>query len=347
MKTQNNTIALQNNSTIAITFKNLVLAITTALLLLTSCESVDDTDIDPDFIADSEILGGLEFENSIQESRANDLQTFTVDATSGGLIIGDQGTQLNFPPNGFEFMGGEPVTGPVEIQLIEVYTRADMLKKQLPTNGKQANGDITTLKSGGEFFINATQGGQQLVAAAAFELTAPTDSFDPEMTIFRAENCDRVDCEVVWEEEEDAVVNGGEVQNPDGTWTSSYVAPLTGFGWTNLDRWYSFAGPKTMVLVDVPEGFDDSNSAVYVSYDGEPTALAFFDTYDSTLEVFSEHYGQMPIGLQVHFIFVSVQDGDYVYAIQAATIVDGHTEVIGTTQVTSEAGITALINALP
>ena len=55
----------------------------------------------------------------------------------------------------------------------------------------------------------------------------------------------------------------------------------------------------------------------------------------------------MPIGLQVHFIFVSVQDGDYVYAIQAATIVDGHTEVMSTTQITSEAGITALINALP
>ena len=347
MKTQNNTIALQNNSTIANTFKKLVLGVAASLILLTSCESVDDSDLDPDFETGTEILSGLEFENSIQDDRNNDLQTFTVDATTGGIVIGDQGTQITFPANGFEFIGGEPVTGPVDIQLLEVYTRADMLKKQLPTNGKQTNGDISTIISGGEFFINATQGGQQLVPAAAFELNAPTNSFDPEMTIFRAENCDRIDCEVVWEEEEDAVVNGGEMQNPDGTWTSSYVAPLTGFGWTNLDRWYSYAGPKTMVLVDVPEGFDDSNSAVYVSYDGEPTALAYFDTYDSTLEVFSEHYGQMPIGQQVHFIFVSVQNGDYVYAIQAATIVDGHTEVIGTTQVTSEAGITALINALP
>ena len=347
MKTQNNTIALQNNSTIANTFKKLVLGAAASLILLTSCESVDDSDLDPDFETGTEILSGLEFENSIQDDRNNDLQTFTVDATTGGIVIGDQGTQITFPANGFEFIGGEPVTGPVDIQLLEVYTRADMLKKQLPTNGKQTNGDISTIISGGEFFINATQGGQQLVPAAAFELNAPTNSFDPEMTIFRAENCDRIDCEVVWEEEEDAVVNGGEMQNPDGTWTSSYVAPLTGFGWTNLDRWYSYAGPKTMVLVDVPEGFDDRNSAVYVSYDGEPTALAYFDTYDSTLEVFSEHYGQMPIGQQVHFIFVSVQNGDYVYAIQAATIVDGHTEVIGTTQVTSEAGITALINALP
>lgn len=347
MKTQNNTLAIQNYSTNANRFKTIILGAAASILLLTSCEKNDDIDLPNDVNQTVEIFGGLELENSIQNSRENDLQLFSVDGTTGGLVIGDQGTQLSFPPNAFTHLGGEPVTGPVDIELVEVYTRAEMLKKQLPTNGKQANGDIVTIISGGEFFINAKQNGQQLVPATAFDLTAPTNSFDPEMTVFRPENCDTLDCDVVWEEDEQAEVNGGEIQNADGTWTSAYNAPLTGFGWTNLDRWYSYAGPKTTILVDVPEGFDDTNSAVYVSYDGEPTALAFLDTYDASLELFSEHYGQMPIGQQVHFIFVSVQDGDYVYAIQSATIVDGHTEVIGTTQVTSEAGITALINALP
>lgn len=347
MKTQNNTLAIQKYSTNANRFKTIILGAAASLLLLTSCEKNDDIDITNTADQTAEIFGGLELENSVQSSRENDLQLFNVDGTTGGLIIGMQGTQLNFPPNAFEHLGGEPVTGPVAIELVEVYNRADMLKKRLPTNGKQNNGDISTIISGGEFFINATQNGQQLVPATAFDLTAPTDNFNPEMTVFRPENCDTLDCDVVWEEDEDANVNGGEIQNADGSWTSAYMAPLTGFGWTNLDRWYLYAGPKTTILVDVPEGFDDTNSAVYVSYDGEPTALAFLDTYDATLELFSEHYGQMPIGQQVHFIFVSVQDGDYVYAIQAATIVDGHTEVISTTQVTSEAGITALINALP
>ena len=347
MKTQNNNTAIQNNSMNANRFKTIILGAAASLLLLTSCEKNDDLDVPNNANQTAEIFGGLEFENSILNSRENDLQLFSVDATAGGLIVGEQGTNINFPPSAFEHLGGESVTGPVDIELVEIYNRAEMLKKQLPTNGKQNNGDISTIISGGEFFINATQNGQQLVPAAAFELNAPTDNFNTAMTVFRPENCETLDCEVVWVEDEDAQVMGGEVQNADGSWSSSYIAPLTGFGWTNLDRWYSYAGPKTLILVDVPAGFDDSNSAVYVSYDGEPTALAFLDTYDATLEVFSEHYGQMPIGQQVHFIFVSVQDGNYVYAIQAATIVDGHTEVIGTTQITSEAGITALINALP
>ncbi len=352
MKTTTTTFAFQNNSTIANNFKKLIITGAFSILALVSCEKNDDMDGIVQGPDDSEIIfSGLELQNSIQDSRESDIQRFSIDGVIAGIVVGVQGTQLSFPPNAFEFLDGTAVTGNVDIELVEVYDKADMLKKKLPTNGKQPNGDVVTIISGGEFFVNATQNGTQLRPAEAFELTAPVDiaaGFNPEMTVFVPENdCEELDCDVVWEEDEDAEVRGGEIQNADGTWTSAYIAPLTGFGWTNLDRWWSYAGPKTMVYVDVPEGFNETNSAVYVSYDGEPNALALFDTYDTALEQFTEHYGQMPIGRQVHFIFVSVQDGDYVYAIQAATIVDGHTEIIGSTQITSEAGLTILIDALP
>lgn len=348
MKTNVKTIALLNNSKNAITTLKNVFFTLIALLFLASCETNDDIDTDPDVVIDEvNILGGVEYANSITAARENAIQNFTIDGDTGGSITGEQGTQIYFPPGGLQFLGGEVASGDINIQLIEIYDRANMLMQQMPTNGKQDNGDIVTIISGGEFFINATMNGNQLEPATAFTLTAPTDSFDPEMTVFRPENCDDLNCDVVWEEDEDAQVEGGEIQNEDGSWTSAYVAPIEGFGWTNLDRWYNYAGPKTMVYVDVPEEFNNTNSGVYVSYDGEPNALAYFDTYDTDLEMFTEHYGQMPIGLGVHFIFVSVQDGDYVYAIQGATIVDNHVEVIGTTGVTTEAGLNALITALP
>lgn len=319
-----------------------------SLLFLLSCETTDDADIIDQLPDDTaQIFGGLEYSNSISEARENAIQNFTIDATTGGLIFGEDGTQLYFPPNSLTFIGGEPVSGDVDIEFIEIYSRADMLTQNVATNGKNDDGDIVSIISGGEFYINATQDGNQLVAQVPFGLTAPTDSFDPEMTVFVPENCNGLDCDVVWEEDENANVQGGEIQNADGTWTSAYVAPLTNFGWTNLDRWWSYEGPKTLVYADVPEGFNETNSAVYVSYDGEPNALAFFDTYDTDLDMFTEHYGQMPIGLEVHFIFVSVQDGDYVYAIQGATIGADHVETFTTTQTTTEAGLTALINALP
>lgn len=348
MKTTNFNYTDQKNSMNVLTVCKLTILSILSIMFLISCETTDDADIIDQLPDDTtEVFGGLEYSNSIIEARENAIQNFTIDATTGGLIIGEHGTQLYFPPNALTFLGGEPVSGDVSIEFIEIYNRASMLTQNLPTNGKNDDGDIVSIISGGEFYINATQNNNQLVPQVPFGLTAPTDSFDPEMTVFVPENCNGLDCDVVWEEDEEANVQGGEIQNADGTWTSAYVAPLTNFGWTNLDRWWSYEGPKTLVYADVPEGFNETNSAVYVSYDGEPNALALFDTYDTDLEMFTEHYGQMPIGLEVHFIFVSVQDGDYVYAIQGATIGSNHIETFTTTQTTTEAGLTALINALP
>lgn len=342
-----NYTAQKNSKNVYNVAKNLIFTLL-AILVLASCEMNDDLDVTVQLPEDTqEIFGGAEYANSITQARENAIQNFTLDPSTGGTLIGDQGTQLYFPPNSITHLGGESVSGDVDITFIEIYGRADMLMQDLPTNGKNGDGDVVTIISGGEFFVNATQNGNQLAVDTAYELTAPTNDFDPEMTVFIPENCNDINCDVVWEENEDAGVQGGEIQNPDGTWTSAYLAPLTSFGWTNLDKWWSYDGPKTMVYADVPEGFNETNSSVYVSYDGEPNALALFDTYDTTLEMFTEHYGQMPIGLEVHFIFVSVQDGEYVYAIQGATIGDEHVETFTTTQTTTEAGLTALINALP
>lgn len=338
----------QKNSMNVYSVSKLITLCLTSLILLISCETTDDVDLPINELPDTvQLFGGIEYENSISEARENAIQNFTIDASTGGVIFGEDGTQIYFPPSALTFIGGEAVSGDVSIEFIEIYSRADMLTQNLPTNGKKDNGDVVSIISGGEFYINATQNGNQLVAEIPFELTAPTDSFDPEMTVFVPENCNGLDCDIVWEEDEDAGIEGGEIQNADGSWTSAYVAPLTNFGWTNLDKWWSYAGPKTMVYADVPEGFNETNSAVYVSYDGEPNALALFDTYDTNLDMFTEHYGQMPIGLEVHFIFVSVQDGDYVYAIQGATIGVDHIETFVTTQTTTQTGLTALINALP
>lgn len=348
MKTTTLNYTVQNNSKNAHAFCKLFILSLISLLFLASCETQDDVDgIDPLLVDTQEIFEGIEYANSISQVRENAIQNFTIDALTGGTLIGEDGTQLYFHPNSITHIGGETVSGDIDIAFIEIYGRADMLSHNLPTNGKKENGDVVTIISGGEFFVNATQNGNQLVADTPYELTAPTNDFDPEMTVFIPENCNGIDCDVVWEEDEDAAIQGGEIQNADGSWSSAYVAPLTNFGWTNLDKWWFYDGPKTMVYANVPDGFNETNSAVYVSYDGEPNALALFDTYDTNLDMFTEHYGQMPIGLEVHFIFVSVQNGNYIYAIQGATIDDNHVETITTTQTTTEAGLTALINALP
>ncbi len=100
----------------------------------------------------------------------------------------------------------------------------------------------------------------------------------------------------------------------------------------------------------MPEGYDDTNCAVYLSYDNEPTALAGFDTYDGVTELFSEHYGLIPIGLEVHVILVTEFEGQWSYAIQAETIVDGQLTSFPSVDdliETDMEGLTAVINDLP
>ncbi len=345
MKTNSTTITLLNSSkNVKKTMFNFLLVGLT-VLLLGSCSKNDDNDI-----IIEQIFDGLELENEIMENREEALQTFTLNDGTGE-VYGEEGTILYFPPNTIIDQNGDPVTGNVTVELIEIYDKAKMLLSRMPTNGKRPNGDVETLISGGEFFINATQNGEQLQLANGFQLFAPADEFDEDMRIFNGQNddCDgdEMQCDIVWEEDEQGGLEPMEREGPNGQGVSGYGGFLSNFGWTNIDRWYNDTRPKTVLYVDAPEGFDNTNSNVYVSYDGEPTALALLDIYNPDTGLFSEHYGLIPIGLEVHIIFVSVQDDQYIYAIQGATIGENHTEVIGATSTGTESELVALINDLP
>ena len=284
------------------------------------------------------------------ESITKSTQHFTVSSSTGGNITGSQGTIVKFSTNPFLTLNGNIVTGNVDVELIEIYDRSSMLFANRPTNGKKENGDISTLISGGEFFVNATQDGIQLKPAAGFTIVAPTDNtgdIDQDMRQFRGvEICDGEDCDVIWEENKDRGIEIGEFQGTGG-WKTAYYVFQSQFGWTNIDRWYNDPRPKTTIFIDVPEGFDNSNCAVFIAYDGEPTALGSFDRYDAEKGMFTEHYGLIPIGLKVHIILVSIIDNKISYAIQAATITENHVEVINGVQDISEEDLIDLIDDLP
>lgn len=284
------------------------------------------------------------------ENVADATQHFTLNAEDGGSITGEEGTIVQFGSNAFLTENGDPVTGDVDIELVEIFSKARMALTEMSTKGRNGDGDIATLISAGEFYINATKDGNQLKPAEGFTLIVPAENTgdpDDQMGLFTGkEECDDNDCDVVWEQE-DKGVQLGQRENATGGVSTVYYAFQSQFGWTNIDRWYSDPRPKTTIFVDVPEGYDNTNCAVYLSYDGEPTALAQFDVYNEDTQLFTEHYGLIPIGLEVHFIMISIVDGQYNYAIQAATITDNHVQVIGDLQPITEEALTELINDLP
>jgi hypothetical protein len=312
-------------------------------LTLTSCKKKDNPE--------NPTPDGQALHDRVVENRKDAVQQFTIDAGTGGTIQGSQGTTVYFPPNAIG-LNGQPVTGDVDIELIEIYDKGAMVLQDMSTSGRKPNGDEEALNSGGEFFLNAKQGDQQLEVLSPISIqgrgVAPAD-FE-QMQVFRAG--DDLEADDKWEEadeNEDGETDnaqGHEGEGPNGDYVLTSVFDVSSFGWTNLDRWYSFTGPKTTLFVDVPDGYNPDNCNVYLSYDGE-TGLAKMDVWDTDQEMFTEHYGSLPIGKEVHFIMIADIDGQLYYKIQGNTIVDNHIEVMDGLQPVSEADLTTAINALP
>ncbi|MES2574603.1 MAG: hypothetical protein V4572_06655 [Bacteroidota bacterium] len=274
-------------------------------------------------------------------------QNFTATAGDGAITLtSEKGVVITINGNCLT-KNGNAATGAIDIEFIELFDKGNMLVTNKPTMGIMPNGDRSLLISGGEFFIKATQGGVALATTCSINLKVPaglTDGVDNAMTLWNGIIDERGD--LAWEEAKDAAgTNGkGGVQG-EGNF---YFVTFGNFGWTNVDKFYSDPRPRTTILADAPEGYDNTNSAIYLSYDGEgQNALAKLDTYTPE-GLFSEHYGQIPIGLACHVIFATEENGKWRYAIKAVTVAanDVYTFTLAETTVGTEAQLVAAINAI-
>ena len=324
------------NEQMKLSFSTLILLCSLALVGI-SCtkEDVDPIPENP-FVPPS----AVQFNNLRKIALAHHTETVSFNAEDGVSFISNDGAQINIPA-GCLMDNGNPVTGEVELTFIDLYARNDMAATNKPTMGLMPNSDKAMLISGGEFFIEVKQNDVHLEMSCTYQLVVPVDNTggeDPEMLLWTEIIDD--DGNLTWEENENMELFAQG---------ASYFVFGNEFGWTNIDRFYSDPRPKTTMKVKVPEGFDFDNSAVYLSYDGEPNALAQLDAYDSNTKIFSEHYGQIPIGLEAHIIFATAEGDNWRYAIQAVTISANqvYTFTMEDTQVNTYENLVAAINALP
>lgn len=314
----------------------------TGLTVFTSCDPKEE----PNFQSGQDTPATQEAFNNIRAlALENHTQTFQFDGNAGNITLtSSNGVQININTNCLT-LNGDPVTGTIDLEYVELFEKGSMLTTNKPTMGRLPNGDKALLISGGEFFLEATQNGNEIITNCGLQLIVPTSLTggpDAAMTLWEGDINEEGD--LTWDEVEDATGQGGVFLEG-----SNYYGLLQGFGWSNVDRFYSDPRPKTQIQVQPPVGYNYLNSAVYLSYDGEDSGLAALDTYDGTLNLFSEHYGQIPIGLECHVIFVTEDNGVWKYAIKPVTIVDNDiiTFTLAETTNGTEATLTALINALP
>ncbi|WP_044400445.1 hypothetical protein [Lacinutrix sp. Hel_I_90] len=316
-------------------------ALVLSAVLFTSCETSDDADLE----VLQQVATAQEFSNIKAQALENQTQTFQFDGNDGNITLtSDHGVQININTTCLT-RNGNVVTGTIDLEYVELFEKGNMLTTNKPTMGVLPNGDKALLLSGGEFFLEASQNGTALETSCDIQLVVPTSltgGADAAMTLW--EGTIDADDNLDWDRVGDAAGQGGVFVEG-----GEYYAFLGQFGWSNIDRFYNDPRPKTLIKAQAPVGYNFTNSAIYLSYDGEDSGLASLDTYDGTLNLFSEHYGQIPIGLECHVIFATEDNGLWRYTVKAVTIIadDIITFDFSETALATEAEFINIINALP
>ncbi|MGZ3903869.1 MAG: hypothetical protein ACXVC6_09250 [Bacteroidia bacterium] len=123
------------------------LLLITTLVSLLSCKKENQPVITPSSSAVSySSITDFFNKNGLQ------IQTYNINASTGGSFTTPQGTKVIIPPGSFVTQSGGAVTGNVKIEFKDIYKKSDMLLSDVGTQTLSG-----PLKSGGEFFIKASQ----------------------------------------------------------------------------------------------------------------------------------------------------------------------------------------------
>lgn len=314
------------------------IAVLVATVFATSCKN------DTKLIDLKDAPTAAEF-NALRESALEDLrQRKTFNVEEGLSFTSAKGAVLSIQPGCIRTQAGAAATGEATLTFIEIYDRGTMSLTNKPVMGKDHAGNLLPLVTGGQYNIKITQGDEELISGCSFHVqipTANTGGADPDMILWTG----IIDNEgnLAWEE--NPREKEGLDLNEEGT---HYDFFDNHFGWTNVDRFFNDSRPKTKIKVTPPTGFNNTNSGVYLSYEGEPNLLAQLDVFNSVDNYFSEHYGYIPIGMNVHVIFISENNGAATYAIKKVQIAADESIVITSSdlKVASKAQLISIINGL-
>lgn len=273
-------------------------------LVLFSCKS----DYDDNLIyqaTTSEALYSL-FESGLQ----NQTQTFQFNAEDGSTTFtSTNGVNLTIDGSCL-LKNGQPVTGQVNIEYIEIFKRSEMFLTNKLTMGLNGS-EKQLLNSGGEFYINATQNGEQLTLNCLIHLEVPTlltGGTVLQMDAFTG-NLDS-NGNIIWELA--PMIERWQASLSSDANQDAYNALLTNFGWFNFDYFQNSSSGTTTITANVPEGYGNGNSLILIATKNIPNSLGSIG-------------GEYPIGLECHLIFVSEKNDLFYYSIlENQTIINNH-----------------------
>ncbi|MGB0404138.1 MAG: hypothetical protein ACPGEG_08580 [Salibacteraceae bacterium] len=259
-----------------------------------------------------------------KDNRVNNTQIFTEDNNKIVRITGEQGTSIIFSPNSFETKNGDPVTGEIEIKLLEVYTKGDMILNDLPTVGRKKNGELAPLISGGQFNIQVSQNQEELKLVKTAFVSTKDQELDDNMGIFEGEE---LNGQVTWIES-----TNNSIENCDTgiVKIGQYCLNLNFLNWINCDFFNNDPRPKTQIAIELPSDFNSTNTHVYITFQNQSSILKLHG--EENIFRIPSGYNGLPIGLVTNIHCIANGKNGIEYAAINTTIEKDHLEVIKNTQ---------------
>ena len=247
-----------------------VLFFSLILLLITSCRD--------NFDPQTELNGST---SDILAMLREDLNTQTASIDSDNFsFISDRGAIVTAEPFSFIFKDdGSLCSGLIDFEFVEIYTKSDILRFGIPT--WTLSGEI--LESDGEFNFAASQNGRDLILADDKSLTLRVPNPEPntDMQLFEQ-------IEFSWNAVDSLITD-----------EFGYEAGILNLDWVNIDYFTKFDDELTDVIVELPTGYDRTNTL----------GFAVFEDLNIVLPLWGDPLNaKLPIGEKVTFVAISSED---------------------------------------
>ena len=332
---------------------NLMSILLTSLVILglISCKKTET--VDPMYYSNNTTGPVTSTIQSFFESQKEKSQLFTINASQYQSISGEKGMQFYFNPLSFKDANGNIVQGDVEIELIEILSKSEMIKSNKPTNyigNPNDPSDNNLLVSGGEFYFNATKNGKQLILSQPIYTRIPTDNPSYDMKLFTGSTSDSIGME--WS----SIDSSSVTVTADTTGTGNGYTPpfwyefsFDQFGWINCDYFMrpgNYQGPMVdlQVYLNGLDSMNYQNTTVFMAIQSVNSVARMNSVGGSN---FGFQFTNIPIGTSVDVLAMSEINGDYYYSLGNAVVSanDPHIENLQMQPITL-AQLTAIINNL-
>lgn len=276
--------------------------------------------------------GGDGLTDLIEQNRANATQLFVVDAANGGTVSGTGGVRVTFPSNAFRTPTGGPVSGPVEVRLVEVLDPGDMIMYDVQTVGRDG-GQPRLLRSGGAIHVKAFQNGQPLVLGPqGMEVLMPTNAIDPQMGVFTANEA--ASQGMLWSQENwqlDSIPVEGSM---------FYGFQADSLQWINCDYFANYP-QTTFVDAVIPTNISTDSVMVWIAFPTENAVMRMLPTGPDNFR----SYQVVPVGMPAMVVALQRNGTVYSSAFTSVTVINGQ-QVGLSFQVTDQQTFEAAVNAI-